>query len=114
MSFWVSLRPRLVLPALVLGATLYTFYYVPNYFNVWKKVPVDSFRRDLRAAVDARQHKPVLEVVKPYLNAYSAEELRYYLIRWGGYSCHSSAAALDQLQSELDADKARRRKRPKR
>lgn len=114
LSFWVSLRPRLVLPALVLGATLYTSYYVPNYFNVWKKVPVDSFRRDLRAAVDAREHKPVLEVVKPYLNAYSAEELRYYLIRWGGYGCHSSAAALDQLQSELDADKARRRKRPKR
>jgi len=114
LTFWVSLRPRLVLPALVLGMTLYTFYYVPSYFSVWKKVPVENFRRDVRAAVDERGHEPIAKVIKPWLSAYSEEELRYYLIRWGGYDCHGSASALAELQRELEASKPeRRRKRAK-
>lgn len=113
-AFWATIKPRLVLPALVVGTTLYTLYYVPAYFRVWHKVPEESFRRDLRAAVDGRGHEPIIHVVKPFLRSYPAEELRYYLIRWGRYDCHSSAAAVDALQRELDAAKERRRKRPKR
>jgi 4-amino-4-deoxy-L-arabinose transferase-like glycosyltransferase len=114
LTFWTSLRPRLVLPAIVLGTSLYTLYYLPNYFSVWKTVPVAEFRRDVRAAVEARGHKPLLEVLEPFLDAYPQEELRYYLMRWGGYDCQSSEPALHALQQEHDAIKRnRRRKRQK-
>lgn len=115
LTFWASLRPRLVLPTLVLGTTLYTAYYVPAYFRVWKEVPHDSFRRDIRASVDERGDQPILHVIKPYLRSYPEEELRYYLIRWGHYNCESSEMALAELSRELEASKPeRRRKRPKR
>jgi hypothetical protein len=115
MAFWASRRPTLVLPALVLGTALYTLYYVPSYFRVWQTLPKDSFRRDLRAAVDERGHQSILAAIKPWLDAYGGdEELRYYLIRWGGYSCQNSQVALSELHQEVDAAKAeRRRKRPR-
>jgi hypothetical protein len=82
---------------------------------VWQKVPEEYFRRDLRAAVDKRADEPILTAVKPWLDAYGEEELRYYLIRWGQYSCNGSELALRELHRELDAAKPeRRRKRPKR
>ena len=115
-AFWSSQRPRIALPALVVAASVYTLYYVPSYFRVWEKIPDEYFRRDVRAAVDKRGDQPIVTVVKPWLDAYGGEqELRYYLIRWGGYDCQGSELALRELRHELNAAKAqRRRKRPKR
>jgi hypothetical protein len=110
-AFWISKHARYVLPALVVGCSLYTLYYVPSYFRVFQGMPDDPFRRDVREAVDTRGDKPILSVVRPWLDAYGGEEeLRYYLIRWGGYSCHSSDEALRALHREQPPRKKRGRK----
>jgi hypothetical protein len=115
LAFWSSKRPQLALPALCLGTLLYTLTYLPGYFGVWQTLPDDPFRRDLREAVDRRGTTPILDVVTPWLDAYGGEEeLRYYLIRWGGYSCESSETALRERHEEVNASKPqRRRKRPR-
>ena len=114
LTFWACLRPRVVLPALVVGTTLYTLYYLPSYQHVWKKIPKGDFRSDIRAAVDQRGDRPIAEVVKPWLDAYGEEELRYYLIRWGRYGCQSSEVALSELRRQVDAGKAERRRKRRR
>ncbi|HET8938958.1 MAG TPA: hypothetical protein VFN67_36190 [Polyangiales bacterium] len=111
-AFWVSKRPQLVLPLLVLGCFLYTLHYMPKYFESGKTLPNDYFRRDLREAVDNRGNKPILDVVGPWIDTYGGEEeLRYYLIRWGHFNCQTSDTALHELNQTLQASPNRRRKR---
>lgn len=112
LAFWASKRPQIVLPVLCLGILLYTLTYLPSYFSVWKTLPDDPFRRDLREAVDRRGTQPILDVVTPWIEAYGGEdELRYYLIRWGGYSCESSEEALRERHEEVNASKPQRRRK---
>jgi hypothetical protein len=110
-AFWVSKRPRLVLPLLALGCSLYTLHYMSRYFEGGKTLPTDSFRRDLRQAVDDRGNTPILDVVSPWIDTYGGEEeLRYYLIRWGHYNCQTSDSALHEASKSLKAKNDRRRK----
>src|SRR5262249_13770927 len=108
-AFWVAKRPQLTLPILCVGALLYSAAYLPSYFSVWKTLPNDPFRRDLREAIDRQGPRTILETVQPWLDAYGGEEeLRYYLIHWGGYDCQSSETALRALH---DQKRERRHKR---
>lgn len=115
LAFWVSKRPQVVLPALVLGCSLYSVHYLPRYFQVWTTLSREYFRRDLREAIDKRREQPILSVVSPWLEDVGSEELRYYLIRWGGYTCEDSGSVLRELEQNIEANKSqRRRKRPRR
>lgn len=109
-AFWVSKRPQLVLPWLVVGCSIYTLHYIPTYFAVGKTLPDDYFRRDLRAAVDQRGNKPILDVVAPWVGSYGGEEeLRYYLIRWGHFTCETSDTALHELNQTRKPSRRRQR-----
>jgi hypothetical protein len=97
---------------LVLGALVYSGYYIPHYFDSFAKLPADPFRRDIREAIDNRGDRGALDVVGPWLDQYGGEEeLRYYLIRWDHYDCRSSATALQQLRERLNAEKSSRRRK---
>jgi hypothetical protein len=97
LAWVVQLRPRFIL--LVAGvAAVYSVLYLPRYFDVYKHAPVDTFRRDLWEAIQNRGNTTAAVAVRPLLDRYGDDELRYYLIRWDHMGCRSSEKALHRLR----------------
>ena len=100
---WARLR---WLPAVTASlALVYTGYFLPEYFRVFRHVDSGVFYRDLSEAVEAaKQRQPqrsILRTLRPFSRRYGPEVLRYYLMHDGGLKCEQSLKAYEQLHGRL-------------
>ena len=92
---WARLRWLPAATAIV--AVVYTAYFLPDYFRIYKNADSGIFYGDISDAIAARKvpwrRRSVRKVLQPFARRYPHHVLRYYLMHDGRMKCQESLEA---------------------